>query len=277
MVRAREAAVAAADLVLPVGCASCGGPGGPSGPLCGACRVEVRGASLTGAATAVTPRPRPAGMPDCWASARFEGALRSAVTAYKDEDRRDLRPVLAEGLAVAVTSALFCDPTARRAVAAGERVLVVPVATSRSSRRRRGDDPVGDLAREAAGRVAGSGDVALAVVPVLVHVRVVADQARLGREARRDNLAGALEVTAWGRPVLAGSVCVVVDDVVTTGSTLAEATRALRSAGARHVVAAAVAATPRRSRAPPRTPARGPRARPGAASRTPLVSRRIAD
>ena len=36
-------------------------------------------------------------MPDCWASARFEGALRLAVTAYKDEDRRDLRPVLAEG------------------------------------------------------------------------------------------------------------------------------------------------------------------------------------
>jgi predicted amidophosphoribosyltransferase len=197
-------------------------------------------------------------MPDCWASARFEGALRAAVTAYKDEGRRDLRPVLAEALAVAVTSALASDPTARQAVAAGERVLVVPVATARASRRRRGDDPVGDLAGAAVERVASSDAVALAVVPLLAHVRVVADQARLGREARRDNLAGALAVASWGRPVLAGSVCVVVDDV-TTGSTLAEAARALRSAGARHVVGAAVAATPRRSRAPPRTMPRRPR------------------
>ena len=152
-------------------------------------------------------------------------------------------------------------PTGRRAVAAGERVLVVPVATSPTSRRRRGDDPVGDLARAAVERVRTADAVALAVVPVLVHVRRVADQARLGREARRDNLAGALGVAPWGRALVRGSVCVVADDVVTTGSTVAEAARALRAAGARHVVAAAVAATPRWSRAPPSDAGAAARAR----------------
>ena len=203
--------------------------------------------------------------------------MRSAVTAYKDEDRRDLRPVLAEGLAVAITTALASDPIGRQAVAAGERVLVVPAATSPTSRRRRGDDPVGDLARAAVERLCTAPAGGLAVVPVLVHVRRVADQARLGREARRGNLSGALGVAPWGRPLVRGSVCLVADDVVTTGSTLAEAARALRAAGARHVVAAAVAATPRWSRAPPSAPARRPARGPDPASDPPLVSRWIAD
>ncbi|HET6969286.1 MAG TPA: ComF family protein [Ornithinibacter sp.] len=247
----RAALAAAVDLVLPAGCAVCGEAvcREAGGALCRRCRADVRASALPGGAGNVTSSPAPPGMPVCWAAARFEGALRSAVTAYKDEGRRDLRPLLADGLALALSTSLATEPTLRGALASGERVLVVPLPTSRASRRRRGDDPVGDLARAAVQQVRGRAAVPLAVAPVLAHTRAVADQARLGRTARRDNLAGAIEVTAAGRDAVRGSVCVLADDVVTTGATFAEAARSLRAAGARHVVAVAVAATPRRSRA----------------------------
>jgi predicted amidophosphoribosyltransferase len=192
-------------------------------------------------------------MPDCWAGARFEGALRSAVTAYKDEERRDLRPALATGVAVSLSAALATDPVLRRRRSHGGRVLVVPLPSSGASRRRRGDDPVGDLGRAAVALVEGErrGAGGLVVVPALRFRRAVVDQSRLDRAGRAANLAGALAVPARWLDAVDGAACVVVDDVVTTGATLAEAARALRSAGAEHVVGAALAVTPRRHSTPP--------------------------
>lgn len=246
--RLLRAAGAAADLVLPSRCASCQQPGGP---LCRACSAGVRTASGVVGVHRVRLEPAPPGMPVCWSGARFEGALREAVTAYKDEDRRDLRALLADGLAMSMATALAGDPVLRRRVARGGVVLVVPLPSSRAARRRRGDDPVGDLARAAVGRLgspAGAGR-GLVVAPALQPVRAVADQARLDRAQRAANLSGALAVGGRWVEVVAGGACVVVDDVVTTGATLAEAARALRRSGASHVVAATIAATPRR--APP--------------------------
>jgi predicted amidophosphoribosyltransferase len=77
---------------------------------------------------------------------------------------------------------------------------------------------------------------------LLRHRRVVADQAGLSQLARRDNLRGALGVTALPP---AGWRVVVVDDVVTTGATLTEAVRALHAAGVAVAGTAVVAATVR--------------------------------
>jgi predicted amidophosphoribosyltransferase len=248
----RHALAAALELVLPSSCAACHAVA--AGPLCGSCSEDVRAASRD------VPPPGPVvpapAVPPCWSGARFEGALRLAVTAYKDEGRRDLRDDLA-GLLAAALAGAAADPVLRRRTALGEEVLVVPVPTAGASRRRRGDDPVGDLAHAATAALAAVPPrPSLVVVPALGHTRRVADQAHLDRRSRARNLAGSMAVGAAWRSVVQGATCVVVDDVVTTGATLAEAARALHDAGAGHVVAATCATTPRRAPDPPLWPPR---------------------
>jgi predicted amidophosphoribosyltransferase len=84
------------------------------------------------------------------------------------------------------------------------------------------------------------------VVPALRHRRAVADSAGLTSAQRAANLAGAFAVRPGYPRLLAGRRVVVVDDLVTTGVTLAECADALRGAGADVVAVATVAATARR-------------------------------
>jgi predicted amidophosphoribosyltransferase len=119
--------------------------------------------------------------------------------------------------------------------------LLVPVPSRRAAVLRRGDDTMARLARLAAARVRRFGIEAKAV-GVLRHVRDVADQAGLGGPQRLANLAGALAVPQARESHVAGRRVVLLDDVLTTGATLAEAARALRAAGAEVVAAATIAA-----------------------------------
>jgi predicted amidophosphoribosyltransferase len=123
--------------------------------------------------------------------------------------------------------------------------VLVPAPSRGAALRSRGDDPTLGLARGAARRLTRAGQAA-AVVPALRLSRSTADQAGLGAQERAANLAGAARVPRRLQAAVAGRPVVLVDDVVTTGATLVESTRALRAAGAVVVGAAVVAATARR-------------------------------
>ncbi len=233
----REVLRAAADLVLPGACSACAAPA--TAPLCPGCRAELRRGPPAGRGRGA---PQDAAGVPCWSALLLDGAVRTAVSAYKDGDRRDLAALLAAPLADALGRACREEPAVRRARARGGRVLVVPIPAAPRARRRRGDDPVGALVGAA---LAAVGDPALLRADVLRHTRRVADQARLGRAARAANLEGALAVRPGAAPVVRGAVCLVVDDVLTTGATIGEAGRALRAAGAVHLAAATLAVRPR--------------------------------
>jgi predicted amidophosphoribosyltransferase len=86
------------------------------------------------------------------------------------------------------------------------------------------------------------------VLAVLRHGRAVTDQVGLTHEQRARNLAGALAVRPAATARLALRPVILVDDVMTSGATLADAARAIRAAGGQPVGAAVLAATRFRNR-----------------------------
>lgn len=148
-------------------------------------------------------------------------------------------------------------------------VLVVPAPTTRAARRARGRDPVALLARAVAAGLDTSGTPARSAA-LLVHRGRARDQVGLGSRARgarlgtvavapgkllgagAGRLVGPSAAARRGRPGRRPSTgapapvvaCLLVDDVVTTGATLAACERALTSAGALVLGAVALAATP---------------------------------
>ena len=187
---------------------------------------------MTGPAAYADLRPWPEGLPPVTAAAVYAGPVREALVAFKDHGRWALRAALGTALASAVARLLVDLPPQRA-------VTLVPVAGSPGSVRSRDGDHVRELADVAAGVLRRAG-LDARVRPSLAPVRRRDDQVGLGRAARAANLRGAMRPRS-GVDRLTGVV--LVDDLVTTGSTLAEATRALRSGGCRPVGAAVVAAT----------------------------------
>jgi predicted amidophosphoribosyltransferase len=184
------------------------------------------------------------------AVATYDGATRALVIAYKEQARYSLAGPL--GKALARGAGRLLD---------GRSGWLVPVPSSPASRRARGHDPMGGLARRAAATLRTDG-ACVGVGRLLAQQRQVDDQAGLSAVQRQRNMAGAF---VGRRSPVAGAI-VIVDDVVTTGATLAEATRALRLRGAEVVGAAVIAATVRRALRPDRGDSRRIASRPTAAA-----------
>ena len=152
----------------------------------------------------------------------YDPLVSHLVTAHKDRGALGLAPVLAAPLARSVHALLrHCD--------ADGPVLLVPVPSSAAAVRRRGYDATATLARLAARRLRPRH--AVRVTRLLTQRGGVRDQAGLTAAERGQNLDGALRVRHPLRSLALGGLTalttgrsvVLVDDVVTTGSTLAEA------------------------------------------------------
>ncbi len=219
---------ALADLLLDRGCAGCGHGDRLLCPTCAA--------ALSGPAYCAMPAPAPPGLPVPVAVAAYSGVVREVVLAHKEHGRLALAGPLGDALAAAVSAAAPDH----------DEIVIVPVPSRPSAVRARGHDAVARMARAAARSLRRNGR-SVQVLPVLRIGRRLADQAGLASAARRANLAGALVVPGGLHPLLVGRRVVVVDDVVTTGSTLVEAVRAMLPASPASVAVAVVAATVRRS------------------------------
>lgn len=198
-------------LVLPDRCAGCDVVG-PA--LCAAC----------GAALAPVPSTRVAAGVRVTSALVYEGVVADVIVAFKNEGRTSLAPPLGRALHAAVGEALAHLP--------GDGIVLVPMARTRRSAVDRGYDPVRVLLARAR----------LPATPGLRLVRRPRDQLGLDRDARFANQAGTVRASAR----LAGQRVLLVDDVVTTGATLAEAARAVTAAGGTVLGAATLASTPRR-------------------------------
>jgi ComF family protein len=111
------------------------------------------------------------------------------------------------------------------------KVMLIPIPMHAERRKQRGYNQT-ELLCEAAIRITGKS--AFDYEPfALERTKMTAPQQTLARRKRLTNLKNSMKVVNPEK--IKGRVCVVVDDVSTTGATLAEAARALKKSGAARV------------------------------------------
>jgi ComF family protein len=216
-------------LAVPPRCAACREPGRHAADvLCGACRRALRWLSEPCCERCALPLPcgRPCPARDApfraaWSAVAYEGTARDAMHALKFSAARPLAGVMAAQIAANAP---------RDLLAPGATVVAVPAHPAR--RRVRGFDPAELLARGVAQR---------AGLPLQSALRRSGGRSQqLGASGATRRVAGRLGFRARGP---APRSAVLVDDVHTTGATLADCARVLLEAGAQQVVAISWART----------------------------------
>ena len=200
------------DLLLPPTCPGCGREGQA---ICLAClahmsrRLDEPAGMPIGLAST-----QPAGVVQLEWCASFNGPARASVHALKYDGELRLVGPLSDLMA----------SRWRHSGIGGDILVPVPVHAQR--RRQRGFDQAELLARGVGERLS------LPVVPALERSARTMAQHQLGRRARQSNVSQAFGVA----PRYAGEVrdrwLLLIDDVVTSGATLAGCARALYEAGA---------------------------------------------
>lgn len=191
--------------ILPDACLLCDRPAGRTPNLCTACAAALPRITGDGGHRVV--------------ALAYEPPVSTLIQWMKFEARLPAASTLGAVLAEAVTA----QPTGSPLPAA-----IVPVPLHRSRMRMRGFNQSVEIARPIARRLG---------LPLLTRIcertRATAPQSGLpSHAARRRNVAGAFRVRTRVTDL---ERIAIVDDVLTTGATVAALARALRTAGVRHV------------------------------------------
>ncbi|MDR2665519.1 MAG: double zinc ribbon domain-containing protein [Oscillospiraceae bacterium] len=159
----------------------------------------------------------------CVSPLHYRDEVRRSILRYKFKGKSDYAESYGAVLAQCIRQNL-----------AGKYDIISWIPLSEQRAKKRGYDQAMLLALAAA---LGLDDVA---VETLRKTRDACAQSTLsGRDARAENISGAYEVA--DAELVEGKRVLLIDDIVTTGSTLAECARTLRAAGAVSVCAAALA------------------------------------
>ena len=158
----------------------------------------------------------------------YDGELRELIHLLKYDQVLPASGALGKMLAEAIGKLGLAVP-----------VVAVPVPLHSSKRRQRGFNQSVLIGRAALKRLPGSGlewgeDL-------LARVRPTVSQIGLTRPQRRDNMRGAFQVVHPNK--VSGRSVLLLDDVLTTGTTASECARVLRKAGVEKVLVATVART----------------------------------
>ncbi len=148
----------------------------------------------------------------------YQGVARRLVQGLKFRDRTDLAPWMARWMLRAGGELM------------PEGDLVIPVPLHRARFLARRFNQSAELARA----VARGGGLDYAP-EALVRVRRTRQQVGLGAREREANVRGAFRVPDASLPQIKSRSIILVDDVYTTGATVAAAARVLKRAGARRV------------------------------------------
>ncbi len=224
---------------VPVDCTLCGGAARGQ-PLCDACRIDVMrtmaGPAIRCSVCALA-LAQPA-CPDCSARApAFDRVIAAfdyaspadlLIQQFKQAHRFSHARVLADMLAQAV---LAQNPALPR------HTIMVPVPASRAALRRRGFNPAAELARSLACRLP------YALRPGLLQ-RVRDGVGQTG-QSRAERMCSVAHLYHCPKRVENASIA-IVDDVLTTGSTLHSIAREFKAAGAGYVCGLVAARTPYR-------------------------------
>ena len=203
------------SLLAPPVCAGCGGHAGAVEPLCAACRLELRWLHTPVEVAGVT----------VFAPVAYEGPARAIVHALKFRGATLAARTMAAQVAAGAPAGVLA------------RGALVPVPLHTRRLRKRGFNQAALLASALGDRTG------LRVTECLRRDGSARTQVGRDRAERLTGVRGAIAVRA---ELPLPRRAIVVDDVVTTGATLAACASALRGAGVAEVVGVAYARTPGR-------------------------------